>query len=50
MIGSDWPVCTLAGSYSRVMNLVIEFLSGHSDSDREAILGGTAAKFWRLRT
>jgi L-fuconolactonase len=50
MIGSDWPVCTVAGQYSRIMNLVLDFLSGHSDSDCEAILGGTAAKFWRLRT
>jgi L-fuconolactonase len=50
MIGSDWPVCTVAGSYSRTMNVVIEFLKGHSDGEREAVLGGTAAKFWQLRT
>src|SRR5262249_1438681 len=23
MIGSDWPVCTVAGSYSQVMNLTV---------------------------
>jgi L-fucono-1,5-lactonase len=50
MIGSDWPVCTVAGSYSRTMNVVLDFLTGNSDAEREAILGGTAAKFWRLRT
>ena len=50
MIGSDWPVCTVAGSYSRTMNLVIEFLKGHPDAERDAVLGGTAAKFWRLQT
>jgi len=49
MIGSDWPVCTVAGSYSRIMNLVLDFLSRHTDREREAILGGTAAKLWRLR-
>ena len=31
MIGSDWPVCTLAGAYSRVMGLVNDYLSGHSE-------------------
>jgi L-fuconolactonase len=50
MMGSDWPVCTVAASYARTMSLMIEFLKGHSDDERDAILGGTAAKFWRLRT
>ena len=50
MVGSDWPVCTVAGSYLRTMNVVLDFLRGHPDAERDAILGGTAAKFWRLRT
>jgi L-fuconolactonase len=50
MIGSDWPVCTVAASYARTMNLVIEFLKRYSDAERDAVLGGTAATFWRLRT
>jgi L-fuconolactonase len=50
MIGSDWPVSTVASSYSRTMNVVLDFLTGHADADREAILGGTAAKLWRLLT
>jgi L-fuconolactonase len=49
MIASDWPVCTLAGSYSRVMGLVKDCLSGHSEQEREAILGGNAKRFWRLQ-
>jgi len=48
MIGSDWPVCTVAGSYSDVMNLVIEYVRGHSQDVREAILGGNATTFWKL--
>ena len=48
LIGSDWPVCTLAGSYARVMGLVKEYLSGHPEQEREAILGGNARRFWRL--
>ena len=49
MIGSDWPVCTLAGSYARVLGLVKDYLSGHSEQEREAILGGNAKRFWRLK-
>ena len=48
LIGSDWPVCTLAGSYARVMGLVKDYLSGHPEQEREAILGGNARRFWRL--
>ena len=50
MIGSDWPVCTLASSYARVLGLVKDYLSGHSGQEREAILGGNAKRFWRLKT
>jgi len=49
MIGSDWPVCTVAASYSEVMNLVTEYLGCYSDDVRNAVLGGNAAKFWNLQ-
>ena len=26
MIGSDWPVCTLAGKYGEVMGLVVDYI------------------------
>jgi L-fuconolactonase len=48
MIGSDWPVCTVAASYSETMNIVLEYLSGHPESVRDAVLGGNAQRFWRL--
>jgi L-fucono-1,5-lactonase len=48
MIGSDWPVCTVAASYRRVVSLVKDYLGGFAAEEREAILGGNAAKFWRL--
>lgn len=48
MIGSDWPVCTVAGSYSQVMNLVIEYLSKYPQDVQRAILGGNAERFWKL--
>ncbi len=45
MIGSDWPVCLAAGKYGMVMGAIEELLS---ESDREAVLGGTAAQFYGL--
>jgi len=49
MIGSDWPVCTVAASYARVMDLVKGYLGKYAANDREAVLGGNAAAFWRLK-
>ena len=49
MIGSDWPVCTVAASYARVMDLVKGYLGKYTANDREAVLGGNAAAFWRLK-
>jgi len=48
MVGSDWPVCTLAGDYARVMDVFTAFASALSSDDRDALLGGTAADFWKL--
>lgn len=48
MIGSDWPVCTLAGDYGRVMAPVVTFACEQPPEDRDAILGGTASRVWRL--
>lgn len=48
MVGSDWPVCTLAGEYGRVMAPVVEFAERLPAADRDAMLGGTAANVWRL--
>ena len=48
MIGSDWPVCTLAGTYSRAMGLVMEYVERLTEEEREAVLGGNAARFWGL--
>ena len=48
MIGSDWPVCRLAGEYGRVMASIVEFAEEQPAADRDAMLGGTAARCWRL--
>ena len=49
LIGSDWPVCTLAGSYGEVMALVTDYIGFLSPSERAAILGGNAVRFYGLR-
>ncbi len=48
MIGSDWPVCTLAGNYSCVMEVVKNYLSRFATDAAEAVLGKTARKVYRL--
>jgi L-fuconolactonase len=49
MIGSDWPVCTVTAPYSRVMNLVKDYVSNYAAKERDAVLGENAATFWRLK-
>ncbi len=49
MIGSDWPVCTVAASYARVMGVVKEYLGRHPVQVREAVLGENAQRFWKLK-
>ena len=48
MFGSDWPVCELAGSYSRVYQAMLAAVGPLSDSERTAIFGGTATTFYGL--
>jgi L-fucono-1,5-lactonase len=49
MVGSDWPVCTLAGDYADVMAIVTDYIARLSRDEQDAILGGTAARFYQLR-
>lgn len=48
MIGSDWPVCTLAAEYADTIGIVREFLAPLAAPEREAIEGGNAARFYAL--
>src|SRR6478609_8783814 len=50
MIGSDWPVCTVAASYARVMRVVQDYIGRRSMPAQEAILGGNAQRFWKLKS
>ena len=48
MIGSDWPVCTVAADYGRTMRVVLDYLRGRPPGEQDAVLGGNAARLWRL--
>ena len=48
MIGSDWPVCTLAADYPRTMGVVLDYLASRPALEQDAVLGGNAQRFWRL--
>jgi L-fuconolactonase len=48
MIGSDWPVCTVAADYSRTMEVIIDYVSERPAAERAAVLGGNAQRFWNL--
>ncbi|MFI7426795.1 amidohydrolase family protein [Micromonospora sp. NPDC049836] len=48
MFGSDWPVCLLATTYQRWIDLVAELLTGCSETERRAIWHETARRTYRL--
>ncbi|MCW2863570.1 MAG: hypothetical protein JWP48_5278 [Actinoallomurus sp.] len=48
MFGGDWPVATLAGDYAKVWKETGALLRGLSQEDRDLVLGGTAARFYRI--
>jgi L-fuconolactonase len=50
MVGSDWPVCTLAATYGEVLDLAVLLLSDRLDAaDMAAVLAGNARAIYRLR-
>lgn len=49
MWGSDWPVCTLAATYDRVLETTESALGELSAGERSTIFGGTARRVYRLK-
>jgi predicted TIM-barrel fold metal-dependent hydrolase len=47
--GSDWPVCTLAGSLSTWVGATHALLEGASKEDKAKLLSGNAIKLWNLQ-
>jgi L-fuconolactonase len=48
LVGSDWPVATLATSYERWFDLLDDALCGLDAVERAAVLAGTARRVYRL--
>jgi L-fuconolactonase len=48
MWGSDWPVVELAGGYTAWRQATEDLLAASDESSRDAIMGGTAARFYGL--
>jgi len=48
MVGSDWPVCLVAASYARWIEVVNTYLRGQKPECRDRVLGGNAQRFWQL--
>jgi L-fuconolactonase len=49
MFGSDWPVCLVAGSYSRVKALIADYLAEERAGYGDRIFGGNAIHFYGLK-
>jgi L-fuconolactonase len=49
MFGSDWPVCTLAGSYQQVVDTLRQVLGRLPPAEEKRIWGGNACDFYCLR-
>ena len=48
VFGSDWPVCLVAASYARVIDVCGQAIGDIGLADRERIFGGSAAALYRL--
>jgi L-fuconolactonase len=49
MLGSDWPVCRLAGEYSEVMKVAQKFIESLNEVDRDKILKQNAVDCYQLK-
>lgn len=47
-IGSDWPVCLLASSYARWVEVLAQLLGDHDEADPASIWGDTARRVYGL--
>jgi L-fuconolactonase len=48
VFGSDWPVCLVAASYARVIDVCGQAIGDLPADDRERIFGGNAVTLYRL--
>jgi L-fuconolactonase len=48
LFGSDWPVCLVAGNYTKTKELVTNFIAKLNSEEQAAIMGGNAVQFYNL--
>lgn len=48
LYGSDWPVCTVAGDYGRVVQAAEDLTRGLTATERAAVFGGNATRTYQL--
>jgi L-fuconolactonase len=48
MLGSDWPVCTVAGSYTDIVSIIVDYIQQFSADEQAGVLGRNAMKFYGL--
>lgn len=49
LFGSDWPVCLVAGSYEKVLEIVKNYFSSFSAQEQDLVFGENAVKFYNLK-
>ena len=50
MLGSDWPVCRLAGEYGEVMEIPLVYLRNLKEEEKERIFYKNAIECYQLKT
>jgi L-fuconolactonase len=48
MAASNWPVVLLGASFAEIWDGITALVSGLSEAERRAVLGGTAARIYGL--
>ena len=48
ILGSDWPVCRLVSSYREVIDATESLVARLSETERSAVLGGTASRVYGI--
>ena len=48
MIGSDWPVCTVAATYEQVISIVTDYVRQFAPDEQRQILGENARRFYGI--
>jgi L-fuconolactonase len=48
LFGSDWPVCLVAGSYERMLEIVTDYIAEFTLQEQADFWGGNAVSFYNL--